>query len=122
MSDLLQFQFRFSRYLGRLLVYADDTGIRLTMGECYRTPQQAAWNAAHDLGIQNSLHQVRLAVDVQIFLEKGGAWVYADRGTEPEYKLLANYWKSLDPLCCWGGDFTHSPDWDHYSLMWNGRK
>jgi hypothetical protein len=37
------------------------------------------------------------------------------------YKPLGDYWKTLDPACCWGGDFS-KPDGNHFSYTHNGIK
>lgn len=106
-------QRRFPPLLAKLIDFAYAQGYEVTLGECWRTPEQAALNAQHGVGIANSLHILRLAVDLNIF--KDGQYV-----TEPgPYKVLAEYWKSLDKDCAWGGDF-HKPDSDHYSLSWAG--
>lgn len=111
----------FTALLGRLLVWARDTsGILVAGDEWKRGEQQAAYNAQHGCGIINSLHRDGLAVDLLVYREVQGALVYCDLGTEPEYKLLGDQWKRLHGLARWGGDFSH-PDWDHYSLAWQGR-
>lgn len=112
-----QKQEKFSRFLGQLLAfaYAHPSKIGVRMGECYRPPEMAEIYAAKGMGIKNSLHTQKLAVDV--FLSMGGQFL---TGGEP-YKILADYWKSLDPDCCWGGDFTRR-DVYHYSLRHNGVK
>ena len=110
---LSQQQQRFLPLLAKLIGFAYENGYTLTAGELYRTPEQAAFNAASGKGISNSLHTQRLAVDLNIFQ----AGVYLASG--PGYKVLGDYWKTLDPDCAWGGDF-HKPDEDHYSLSWGG--
>lgn len=112
-------QLLFPRLLGKLLTYAaESAGIALKMGECHRTPEQAKWNAEHGLGIANSLHTERLAVDLLCFREIGGKWVWLKTGAEPEYRVLGNYWKGLHPDCAWGGEFG---DPGHLSLRIDGR-
>ena len=97
----------------KLIDYAYGEGFTLSWGEAFRTQVQATWNAAHGLGIQHSLHQERLAVDLMLF--RDGKYL-----TDPlEYKLLGEFWKSLHPLCRWGGDFK-TVDADHFSITWNG--
>jgi hypothetical protein len=116
METLGQRQRRFLPLVGKLIEFAYAQGNELTAGEMYRSPEQAALNAQHGTGIANSLHILRLAVDLQLF--KDGVYL-----TDPaEYKPLGDYWKTLDPDCAWGGDFTTLVDADHFSLSWGGIK
>lgn len=111
----------FSALLGRLLTWARDvSGIQVAVDEVKRGAQQAAWNAQHGCGVADSLHCLGLAADLLCYREVQGAYVYLHQGTEPEYKLLGDQWKRLHGLARWGGDFSH-PDWDHYSLTYQGR-
>lgn len=99
----------------KLIEFIYAQGFEATWGETFRTPAQAAANAASGAGISNSLHIKRLAVDLQLF--KDGVYI-----TDPTaYKPLGAYWKTLDPLACWGGDFK-SVDADHFSLTYGGVK
>lgn len=116
---LIEKQLLFPRLLAKLLTYADDSGTRVTVGECYRTKEQAAWNAAHGTGIAKSLHCDRLAIDLQCFRMHNGVWTYLARGDEPEYALLGQYWERLHELCSWGGDFG---DPGHFSIRHDGRR
>src|SRR6478735_442173 len=102
-------QRRFTELVGRLITWCYANGYELTFGEAFRTPEQAALNAKTGAGIANSLHIKRLAVDLMLFVE--GVWQ-----TAPEpYRPLGEYWKSLDPLCRWGGDFKIK-DAVHFSM------
>jgi len=119
--SLVEKQVLFAKLLGRLLSYATEQGIFCTMGECYRSPAVAQLNALKGIGIANSLHTQRLAVDLQLFRPDGpDAWTYLAAGTEPEYAKLGDFWCSLTDLCRWGGHFRPKPDYDHYSLTHNG--
>lgn len=118
--SLIDAQLLFSRLLGKLLGYADQAGIAVTMGECFRTPVQAAWNAQHGLGSAHSLHMDRLAVDLLAFRREAGQWAWLSSGTEPEYRLLGGFWTRLHPDCRWGGDFTTKPDPGHFSITFGG--
>jgi hypothetical protein len=109
----------FPTLLGRLLTFAADNGIPVQLGECYRTPQQAAWNAAHGKGIATSLHTERLAVDLLCFRKHSGKWTWLQVGNEPEYRALGEHWESLHPDCAWGGRFN---DAGHFSLRIDNRK
>lgn len=109
-----QLQRRFLPLIAKLIEYAYTQGYELTAGECYRSPEQAALNAQHGSGIANSLHTLRLAIDMQLF--KDGIYL-----TDSEqYRAFGEYWKTLDPLCCWGGDFKTRPDGNHFSMTWGG--
>jgi hypothetical protein len=111
-----QHQRRFLPFVAKLIEWAYANGYELTAGELYRTPEQAALDAQHGSGIANSLHILRLAIDVNLF--KDG--VYLTDTTQ--YKPLGDFWKSLDPDCAWGGDFQSRPDGNHFSLSWGGIK
>lgn len=108
-----ELQRKFPPLVAKLIVWAYAQGYELTFGEAWRTPQQAVWNSQHGVGIVHSLHIERLAIDFNLF--EHGVWL-----TDPKaFKPLADYWKSLDPLCAAGVDFG---DADHFSLMFEGRK
>jgi hypothetical protein len=103
----------FTKLTGMLIAWSYANGYELTYGETMRTSAQALANAASGAGISNSLHLLRLAVDFNLFID--GVW---QTSSEP-YKPLGEYWKSLHPLCRWGGDFSR-PDGNHFSLEHNG--
>lgn len=67
--------------------------------------------ASQGKGSRNSLHIDRLAHDFE--MEK-----------EEDYKNAAEYWKSLHPDNCWGGDFKGKTAGDiyHFSMSYGGRK
>jgi hypothetical protein len=106
-------QRKFTRMSGELIVWAYENGYELTYGEAYRTPEQAALNAAKGSGISNSLHTKRLAVDLQLF--KDGVYLTDSHAYEP----LGVFWESLGGA--WGGRFS-KPDGNHFSLAWEGVK
>lgn len=101
----------FTKLIAQLILWADEKGYRLTFGEAYRTPEQAALNAKSGKGIANSLHTQRLAVDLNLF--KDGIY----QTDSAAYKELGLYWESLGGA--WGGRFTR-PDGNHFSLEHNG--
>lgn len=85
----------------------------LTFGEAWRTPEQAAIDAAKGSGIVHSLHIERLAVDFNL-------WINGVLQTESAaYEPLGTYFESIGGS--WGGRFT-SKDGDHFSLGWQGRR
>ena len=102
----------FTVLIADLIHWAASKGYRLTFGEVYRTPEQAALNAKKGSGISNSLHTQRLAVDFNLFING----VYQTK-TEA-YLPLGEYWESLGGE--WGGRFKSNPDGNHFSLEHNG--
>lgn len=122
MSELLNLQFTFSRLLARLLDEACRQGYSVSVGEAYRTPEQAALNASKGSGIANSLHTQRLAIDLQLFLEGK----YLDKSQS--YQALGEYWEELGkeqvpPVpTAWGGRFVSRPDGNHFSIEWQGTR
>lgn len=97
---LSQKQRIFTRLIAELIRYAYRNGLELTFSEAYRTPTQALRNFKKGVGIKNSLHGKRLAVDFNLF--KNGKY----QRTTKAHKLLGEYWESLSTPgleCCWGG-------------------
>lgn len=116
MSETLrQKQSRFARSVPLLIQYAIARGFEVTLGEAWRTEAQAAANAAAGTGISNSLHRDRLAIDLNLF--RDGVYLADSESHRP----LGEFWKSLGPDYCWGGDFS-KPDGNHYSIAHGGRK
>lgn len=109
-------QCRFTELIGQLIAWVYANGYALTFGDAYRDPRLAALNAAEGKGIVNSLHTQRLAVDFNLF--RNGHYLPQSKDYEP----LGIYWKSLHPLCRWGGDFMPIPDGNHFSMEYGGIK
>jgi hypothetical protein len=101
----------------KLILYINEQGYACRFGEAWRTPEQAKWNAERGIGIVNSLHCDRLAVD--LLLSKDGVWL---KGRE-SYIPFGQYWESLHPLNRWGGDWNNNDvedksdtDANHYEM------
>jgi hypothetical protein len=107
-------QEEFSQAAAKLIQQAASLGYTVTLGEAWRTPEQAQWNADHGKGIEHSLHMQRLAIDLNCF--KGGVLVTDGSAL----KDLGEWWKSLGPNYFWGGDFQHLPDGNHFSISPDG--
>jgi hypothetical protein len=104
-----------AKLLPRLLDFIYERGDECEINEVVRTQAQAQANAASGAGIANSLHLLGLAVDLLMFVE-------GEYSTKLEdYRAAGEFWKTLDPLCCWGGDFS-KPDADHFSITHGGVK
>jgi len=111
MSELLDKQFEFTRLFSKLLVWLHENGYEVTVGEAYRTKEQAEWDAEHGTGIKNSLHCDRLAMDLNLFWE-------GDYLTQTmDYRKAGEYWESIGGS--WGGRFG---DANHFSIAYGGRK
>ena len=95
----------FARDIAKLILYVIDQGYTCTLGEAYRTPEQAAIYAQEGKGIKDSLHCKRLAIDINLF--KGDDYLTASK----DYAFLGEYWESLDPQNRWGGRFK---DGNHF--------
>ena len=121
MSELLEKQMRFARRIAEFAVWVFEQGLALTEGESWRSPEQAALDAAKGTGIAHSLHTERLAKDFNLWrLNDAGVWEWLDKGTEPEWELLGAHWESIGPDHCWGGRFRPRPDFDHFSITHEG--
>ena len=111
-TNLEHDQVIFTENVCKLIEHIDSLGFKVTLGEAFRTHAQAVIYAHSGLGIVNSLHCQRLAIDLNIF--------------SPQDKLLATidtceqfgaYWESLNPRNVWGGYWLHRPDTDHYEMV-----
>lgn len=113
---LIQKQKIFSRLVASLINYAYAMGYEVTFGETFRPIEVAEIYERHNRGIKNSLHSIRLAIDLNVF--KHGLLVTDTMG----YLELGEYWESLsteDYECAWGGRFK---DGNHFSISHNGIK
>jgi hypothetical protein len=116
---LNEHQFLFARLLPRLLDKARELGFEVAVGEVYRSPEEAERKYRQGLGSKNSVHILKLAVDLNLFREVvGGGYEYMSRAEE--HAELGAFWKTLHPACRWGGDFSRV-DGNHYSLTYQGR-
>ncbi|EMB3049147.1 M15 family metallopeptidase [Escherichia coli] len=111
--NLSEKQQLFAVMIADLIHWAQEHGYRLTFGEAYRTPEQAALNAKTGKGIRNSLHTLRLAVDFNLFIN--GKY----QADTDAYRPLGEYWESIGGT--WGGRFSRA-DGNHFSLEHNGVK
>lgn len=99
---LVSKQHKFTQMVARLLLQAEALGYEVTFGDAYRDPSAG-------YGHKRSLHQKRLAIDLNLF--KNGEWLSK---TEDHF-ALGEYWESIGGT--WGGRFD---DGNHYSLEHEG--
>lgn len=132
-----QKQRQFVRLVGELIAWAYAHGYELSWGEAKRSDEQAEINAIgaagravliklirpvfpllaaklennRGSGIRNSLHELGLAVDFNLF--RDGVYLDATEAHRP----LGEYWESIGGA--WGGRFG---DGNHYSLEHEGKR
>lgn len=102
----------FARLVAELIQHAIALGYEVTLGEGWRSPEEAARLAKLGIGSKNSLHPLRLAQDLNLFLD--GQWL---RDTA-DHRPLGEWWEQQHPDCCWGGRWG---DGNHYSMTHEGR-
>lgn len=105
-------QRKFTRMVADLIIWSYANGYELTFGEAWRPKAQAEANAASGAGISNSLHTIRLAVDLNLF--KDGIY----QSETAAYLSLGEFWESIGGS--WGGRFKTRPDGNHFSLEHEG--
>jgi hypothetical protein len=106
-------QEEFAQAAAKLIQKAVELGFGVTLGEAWRTPEQAQWDADHGIGIVHSLHMDRLAIDLNLF--KDDQFL-----TAPDaYVQLGTWWKTLGSNYRYGGDFKIK-DYDHFSITPDG--
>lgn len=110
---LRQEQSLFVYFISGLIQFAYEKGYELTLGEGYRSKEEAARLAKLGVGIPNSLHGKRLAIDFNLFIN--GKYQTTTKAHQP----LGEFWELLHPLCRWGGRFG---DGNHYSMEYEGVK
>lgn len=103
----------FADLLVLLILKSKELGFEITLGELFRSPEEAERLANLGVGIKNSLHTVGLAIDVNLF--KNGVYLK----TTKSHLELGEWWEQQHELCRWGGRFG---DGNHYSITHGGRK
>ena len=91
----------FALNTSKLIQFIFENNGQVTFGDTYRSSSQALDNAQAGIGIKNSLHCKRLAVDLNLFNEDGKYLT-----DKKDYEQFGTYWKSLNPDNRWGGDFV----------------
>lgn len=109
----------FSGLVATLLLQAKAMGYETSLGEAWRSPEQALFkaklNELNGIGISNSLHTLRLAIDINLF--RNGKFLTNTQ----DYAPLGAWWEKQCALCRWGGRFKR-PDGNHFSLEHEGVK
>lgn len=111
---LRQRQSLFARLFATLIVQTTALGYEVTLGECWRSPEEAKRLAGTGQGIARSLHCDRLAADLNLF--KNGTLLTKSE----DYAELGIWWEAQHLDCRWGGRFGRA-DGNHFSLTYQGR-
>lgn len=110
--SLIDKQALFAQNIAELIQHIYKCNHKITFGEAYRTPEQAALYAKSGKGIKNSLHIKRLAVDLNLFDAQNN---YLQQ--KSDYQPFGTYWKNLHPDNRWGGDFIKLVDCVHFEMV-----
>lgn len=109
-DHILQHQQIFTRSVAQLIEYIYSKGYKCSFGEGFRTHEQALWNAQHHLGVVNSNHCYRLAIDLNLF-DSNDNYLRDDK----EYLQFGEYWEKLNPFNEWGGRWKRG-DANHFEM------
>jgi hypothetical protein len=107
---LRQQQSAFAVLVAELILKATEMGYDVTLGDAYRSPEEAARLAGLGKGVKRSLHTQRLAIDLNLF--RAGVYLSSSEA----HARLGEWWEKQHPCCRWGGNFTRA-DGNHYE--WN---
>lgn len=116
-ESLSEKQNRFSLLVARLIQQAALMGYQVSLGEAWRSQEQSSFrvklNADKGIGIAQSLHRQRLAIDINLF--QLGKFLT----TTAEYRPLGEWWEKQCDDCMWGGRFKRA-DGNHFSIEHQG--
>lgn len=101
----------FSENVGKLIDFIYREGYQCTLGEAWRSKDQAIIYAKQGKGIKDSLHCDRLAIDLNLFDDKGK---YLKDFKDYEY--IGTYWESLNTDNEWGGRWRPSKQHPHQTV------
>jgi len=104
-------QIEFARNVALLINFIFSSGYYCTLGEAFRTKEQALINAQRHIGILDSQHRDRLAIDLNLFSQKRE---YLNKSED--YLLIGKYWESLSKFNKWGGRSKKLPDGNHFEM------
>lgn len=109
---LRELQSKFAILVAKLILKSQEMGYEVTLGDAYRDPRVfGPLGVSKGYGQSNSCHKVRLAIDLNLFID-------GEFRTDTEaHRKLGEWWESQGGS--WGGRFN---DANHYSLEYNGMR
>lgn len=108
---LFEKQFIFAQNVSALIHEIVKQNYACTLGEVYRTKEQAEWYVKQKMGILNSLHCKKLAIDIQLF-DKDGTYLTDNKS----YEQFGEFWENLHTANRWGGNFSKMQDSGHFQM------
>lgn|SRR3990167_224978 len=105
----------FAYNVANLIFWTHEQGWEVTGGEWYRPEEMAKIYAERGIGIADSLHTMKLAIDLNLFIN-GKYQTESDA-----YQPMGEYWKTLHPNNRWGGSFKKQ-DGNHFEMQFQPRR
>lgn len=116
-TTLHQKQVRFAHLTAELILQAEDRGFEITLGEAWRSIETAKYDtkyyADQRIGVADSLHTKRLAIDLNLFQDGKYLTKISD------YEELGIWWEKQGTKTfptSWGGRFKRLKDANHFSM------
>ena len=95
-------QYVFAVNVAKLIMFINSKGYQCTIGNTFRSREEALLMKKEGKGIADSNHCYRMAIDLNLFKDKTYLTQVKD------YKFAGEYWESLDKSNEWGGRWTKS--------------
>lgn len=95
----------FAVNVAKLILFINANGYQVTLGETIRSRAEAEAYAKKGIGIRDSNHIYRLAIDLNLF--KDGKYLTHEK----DYKFAGVYWQSLNKHNEW-----HRSDSNHFEM------
>lgn len=115
-KSLREARCRFTGAIAALIIQANDQGYEIALAEGMDRLTVKDPTSDHRVG---SLHDIGLAQDMDLY--RGGVYL----NETSDHLGLGEWWEAYgverDWPLKWGGRFT-TPDGNHYSWGWNGRR
>lgn len=119
-SELQKLRLRHSRAIAKLILWTEQQGIELVLGEGYlmldrrfRFPDGNLAKGQDAVHLRTGNHYRGLAIDCLLYIK--GA--YITDGGHALWRKIGQKWETLDPLARWGGHFG---DANHLSFIYGG--